>query len=300
MAKVERVDPFASNGLGVIGVEELQKQGGDKTTIPVASIISPKWHDRKIYDKSRIEDLANNIMATGGELLQPIIVRDEGGGKYLRIAGFRRVEAYKVLKKESIPALVLPKEKFDTEACMLIMMSENLQREDVNFYDQTVAILEYISLVKGKTIEEVKSLLYRVRNDRSGVTKESDEATIFSQEVGILTQKLGNITVGSLINRLAIFKYSDYIIDAIKSGCLNQASAGLFNKLHKKLNEEAKTILKKYCNKEVNIDEVKALTKNEENAPYRIRVDARGTHISVPRKIPEDVIKKIEDILSKL
>ena len=196
--------------------------------IAVSEIVSPALHDRKNYSQEEIESLAQNIASTKG-LLQPIVVRRVEEG-YERIAGFRRVEAVKLLGWEHIPAIVL--EGVSDQEAMLMMLSENMQREDLNLYDQTVGILQYIALSLALDIEAVKKLLYRFRNADSGVLKGLDDKTQTQREqMEQITQRLGNISVSTLINRLKVFSLSPKVLDALKEGKIGYSAAQEIHKL---------------------------------------------------------------------
>ena len=195
--------------------------------IAVSEIVSPALHDRKNYSQEEIESLAQNIESTKG-LLQPIVVRRVEEG-YERIAGFRRVEAVKLLGWERIPAIVL--EGVSDQEAMLIMLSENMQREDLNPYDQTVGILQYIGLSLEMSIEDVKKLLYRFRNSDNGVLKTLDEKSAAKREqMERIARKLGNISVATLINRLKMFALSEHVLSALKSGKIGYSAAQEINK----------------------------------------------------------------------
>ena len=59
------------------------------------SLVDPKSDQpRKYFDEKALEDLANSIVENG--LLQPILVREYGEGRYQIIAGERRFRASKL------------------------------------------------------------------------------------------------------------------------------------------------------------------------------------------------------------
>lgn len=229
--------------------------------ILLSQIANPKLHDRKNYAQSEIESLAQNIASTK-RLLQPIVVRKMAEG-YERIAGFRRVEAVKLLGWERIPAIVLS-EVNDQEA-MLMMLSENMQREDLNPYDQTVGILQYIGLSLEMDTEEVKKLLYRFRNIDNGVLKDGKEASGHKRaKMEEITKKLGNISVATLINRLKMFSLSEHVLTALKSGKIGYSAAQEINKAG-----DAKRIvdlLKQVESEKLSLREIRQIIKGQKQA----------------------------------
>lgn len=102
--------------------------------IPLAKIRESNSNPRRLFDESKLAELAENIRQYG--LLQPILVRPlpEGeAGTYELVAGARRFRASKIAKRESIPATV--RELTDSQALELQVI-ENVQRVDVHPLDE--------------------------------------------------------------------------------------------------------------------------------------------------------------------
>lgn len=88
---------------------------------------------RSRYDEEGIKQLAASIEKRG--LLQPVIL-SEIGTRYGIQAGHRRVLAFKLLKRETVPALVKPTPEMLAE----IQLIENIQREDLSPADLETAV----------------------------------------------------------------------------------------------------------------------------------------------------------------
>lgn len=95
--------------------------------VPLSSIEPNPDQPRTNFKREELEELAASIDREG--LLQPILVRAMGDGKYQIIAGERRWQACKLLELETVP--VRMKEADDTKALELALI-ENLQRSDLN------------------------------------------------------------------------------------------------------------------------------------------------------------------------
>ncbi|MDD4797088.1 MAG: ParB/RepB/Spo0J family partition protein [Eubacteriales bacterium] len=94
--------------------------------------ISPSpYQPRRRFDTQALQQLAESIAQHG--LIQPITVRQAENGYYELIAGERRWRACKLLGMRHIRARVLHVD--DYEAAMMTM-TENLQREDLNFFEE--------------------------------------------------------------------------------------------------------------------------------------------------------------------
>ena len=99
------------------------------------SLIDPKGDQpRKYFDKEALEELANSIKENG--LLQPILVREYGDGRYQIIAGERRFRASKLAGLNEIPAIILDK---SDRAVAEIALIENIQREDLTPVEEAMA-----------------------------------------------------------------------------------------------------------------------------------------------------------------
>ena len=111
---------------------EQSREGVAKIKI---SLVDPKRDQpRKYFDKDALEQLAASISENG--LLQPILVREYGEGRYQIIAGERRFRASKLAGLSEIPAIVL--EKDDKNAAQIALI-ENIQREDLNPLEEAMA-----------------------------------------------------------------------------------------------------------------------------------------------------------------
>ncbi|MGI6551105.1 MAG: ParB/RepB/Spo0J family partition protein [Syntrophomonadales bacterium] len=106
------------------------------------------YQPRKEFDELEIRELAGSIHEVG--LIQPIVVRKVDRG-YELVAGERRLRACKLLGLTEIPALVMD---LDDKQVATLSLIENLQRKDLNYFEEASA---YASLISdfGLTQEEV-------------------------------------------------------------------------------------------------------------------------------------------------
>jgi ParB family chromosome partitioning protein len=95
--------------------------------LAVASIEPHPDQPRRHFDDTALDELAASIAARG--VIQPVIVRPRGLGRYQLVAGERRWRAAQRAQLHEIPALVRDLSERDVMALALI---ENLQREDLN------------------------------------------------------------------------------------------------------------------------------------------------------------------------
>ncbi len=102
--------------------------------LPISSIDVNKAQPRKTFHSETIAALAESIKTNG--MLQPITVH-KVGQRYEIVAGERRFRACRLLKMQTVPAII--KELSPRQVCELSLI-ENLQREDLNPIEEAAAI----------------------------------------------------------------------------------------------------------------------------------------------------------------
>ena len=123
------------------------------------SLIDPKRDQpRKHFDKEALEQLAESIKEHG--LLQPILVREYGDGRYQIIAGERRFRACKLAGLTEIPAIVVER---DDKSAAQIALIENIQREDLNPLEEAQAY-RALATDYGMTQEEISEKVGKSRS----------------------------------------------------------------------------------------------------------------------------------------
>lgn len=101
--------------------------------VDVALVRPNPYQPRKIFSDEALQELANSILEHG--LMQPITVR-EIGGSYELIAGERRLKASKLAGLKTIPAVIA---EVTTKDSAVLALIENLQRENLNFLEESQA-----------------------------------------------------------------------------------------------------------------------------------------------------------------
>lgn len=103
-------------------------------------LISPnKYQPRQVFNDETIEELAQSIKVYG--IIQPLSVRKNNDNTYELVAGERRLRAAKKIGLTEVPAIIIEISDKDSAAIALL---ENLQREDLNFYEEAVAYYNLI------------------------------------------------------------------------------------------------------------------------------------------------------------
>jgi ParB family chromosome partitioning protein len=153
---------MAERGIGrglaaILPDSALADAGPELRDVPVALIRPNPDQPRKRFDPESISALARSIADAG--LVQPLILRPLGDGRFELIAGERRWRAAREAGLETVPALVRNEDEARRLQTALI---ENVAREDLNPVDQAracAALVEDLGLTK----EELARRLGRSR-----------------------------------------------------------------------------------------------------------------------------------------
>ena len=95
---------------------------------------------RKHFDTYELQSLADSISANG--IIQPLTVRKTDAGKYLLIAGERRLRAAKMAGLRRVPCVL---HRTSDLVASLYAITENMQRADLNCFEEALAIQSLIN-----------------------------------------------------------------------------------------------------------------------------------------------------------
>ena len=122
---------------------KLQRKGEFLSTrvqyIPLGRIRPNPQQPRHSFDEEGLAELAASIRSCG--ILQPLTVRRAGEG-YELVAGERRLRAARIAGLREVPCLVA---QVGEEDSALLALMENLQRRDLDCWEEAQAIARLIS-----------------------------------------------------------------------------------------------------------------------------------------------------------
>ena len=133
---------------------------GDVRSVVISSIFPNPLQPRREFSEAELAELTSSIGENG--LLQPLLVRPAGPGRYELVAGERRLRSVQRLGWQEVPVVV---RRVEDEALLVLALVENLQREELNPLEEAEG---YRTLTErfGLTQEEVSRA---VGKDRSTV-----------------------------------------------------------------------------------------------------------------------------------
>ncbi|MBF0611892.1 MAG: ParB/RepB/Spo0J family partition protein [Magnetococcales bacterium] len=172
------------------------------TEIPLADIDPDVNQPRKIMDKNALNDLSKSIEKHG--IIQPIIVRDGGNGKYIIVAGERRYQAAKLAGRTTIPALTTTGEPAE------IALVENLLREDLTPLEEARA-MERLKKEAGYNNQKIADFLGKAESTVSetlkilslpdSIIKEIDGGRVVQKRILVAIARIGDAKKQSVLWR---------------------------------------------------------------------------------------------------
>lgn len=200
------------------GVYELMQEELKIKYVKVEKIRPNPYQPRKTFKHESLMELANSIKEHG--LMQPITVRAIGD-TYQLIAGERRLKASKIIGLEEIPSVIIEVSNQDSAILALI---ENLQREDLNFMEESQAY-------------------YDIIQDHGYTQKQ-------------LAESIGK-NQSTVANKLRLLKLPDEVIKTILENKLSERHARALLKLPDEKTQHK--VLKKIIKKDLNVKRTEEL-----------------------------------------
>jgi len=127
-------------------------------SIPLSALVPRQDQPRRFFDPNRLRDLAESIRRVG--ILEPILVRPLGDGRYEIVAGERRYRAAQMAGLSEVPAIIL-----DGVHVQEASVAENLAREDLSPMEAAEGVLALLT-ARGFAEEEVVGYLRELRSLR--------------------------------------------------------------------------------------------------------------------------------------
>jgi ParB family chromosome partitioning protein len=150
-------DALVTSTIGQDGAELAPVPGARFAEIEVEAISPNARQPRQVFDEEALEELKISIQEVG--FLQPIVVREVGGGAYELVVGERRWRAAQALGLEAIPAIV--RETRD-DAMLRDALLENIHRANLNPLEEAAAYQQLLEEF-GATHEELARRIGRSR-----------------------------------------------------------------------------------------------------------------------------------------
>jgi ParB family chromosome partitioning protein len=179
-----------------------------------------KSQPRTDFDEAAIQSLADSIKENG--ILQPICVR-KCGALYEIISGERRTRAAALAGLTEIPCIIM---SVDEEQSAVLALIENIQRKDLSYFEEALAIEKLISVY--------------------GLTQEN------------AAKRLGKAQ-STIANKLRLLRFSDAERQLLINGNLSERQARAVIRIENEC--VRKEVLEKIVSKKLNIEQTEQLVE---------------------------------------
>jgi ParB family chromosome partitioning protein len=275
------------------GLQNAAASAGEASSLSLSALV-PSPQPRRRFEN--LEALAESIREKG--VLQPLLVRPLGDGRYAIVAGERRYRAAKMAGLAEVPVRVLD---LPEKEARLLALVENLQREDLNPYEETLGVLELLSEELGKTREEVVGLLRQMKNAKEGRIR-GNVAPKDAQRVEEIFKALGRMNWESFIrHRLPLLGLPEDLRAALEEGAIPYTAA---LELKKVKDLEARARLLEEAKGGLSLRELKARVREvlvKEKAPpaWHKEVAAKLARLD-PESLPPEKRRAVEEKVREL
>lgn len=275
----------------------------ESSTLPIETIHLPRSQPRRYFAPQALAQLTHSIEQQG--VLQPIVVRPRTAGGYELVAGERRLRAATAAGLNEIPAVVFD---LDDAAARQVALLENLQREDLNDFEETEAIVDLLALHLEAPIDTIPALLRQLFNavnrsarqptaeattaDNNVIIKLDSEASSTSWELPLLKseveqvfEQLNSMSWESFVtNRLPLLNLPDDVRQALRQGRIAYTKAKAIASV--KDDQQRSQLLADAIEQDWSLSQIKAqiaTTKTTESLPIQKQLDSTYRQIKKAR-----------------
>jgi len=154
---LQRTDPELGTAEATTTAAPIEVAGAHFAELPILAITPNPKQPRSVFDEDALNELVESIKEVG--LLQPVVVRPLGEGRYELVMGERRWRASQQAGLDTIPAIVRRTEEADLLRDALL---ENLHRAQLNPLEEAAAYQQMLADF-GCTQEELSARIKRSR-----------------------------------------------------------------------------------------------------------------------------------------
>ena len=205
-----------------------ESDGPEILMLPLSQIAPNRNQPRRYFDEQAMAELAESIKEYG--LIQPVTVRRIRGG-YELIAGERRYRAAQLVGLTEIPAVIMDA---DTDKSAILALLENLQREDLSFFEIAES---YRNLIRNRGITQTE-----------------------------LAEHVGK-SQSSVANKLRLLKLSPLVKKLIRDYNLSERHARALLSL--KTEDEQVEVIRSICREKLNVAQTEELIKVMNDEGFR-------------------------------
>lgn len=267
------------------------EQSGPPQFLAVTDLSPNDKQPRRYFDDAELDALTESIRVKG--VLQPLLVRKLEDGRHQIVAGERRWRAAQRAGLESVPVFIRHLSDEEAQEAALI---ENLERSDLNRFDEVSAKLELVALALGISSDETPQALRAIHAD-------PDQRLEDFQNVTELLTRIGNReSLSSLVNNgLPVLNLSEILLSALRSGRIEYTKALVLNRAPAEQQEQLlqQAVQERWSIKDVRT-QVQAVQKSPEKTRSRIDEVRAALTPKAYKQLPDSQRAKVDQYLEKI
>lgn len=234
-----------------------EKQVQKIVMLPLSNIVPNKSQPRKYFDESAIYSLSQSIKENG--IIQPVCVR-KTGALYEIISGERRCRASKLAGLSEVPCIIM---EIDDEKSAVLALIENIQRSNLSFFEEALAINELIS-VYGLTQQEAARRLGKAQS--------------------------------TVANKLRLLRFTDVERNMLLGNNIPERQARALVRIED--TEQRQRILNEVVRRKLNLEQTEHLVDNVIDGQKKEKKSARSSIFNIP--LPRIYINSINKIVDRM
>jgi ParB family chromosome partitioning protein len=270
--------------------------------VPHAKIHPDPGQSRRYFEETEIENMAKSMCSVG--MIDPLSVRKRPGTKdeYDLLAGEKR---YRAAARAKLELVLVRLFDVDDHTAEDIKSISNLQRSDLNAWEETRAIMDMLTRHLQRSPEEVISLLNQAANQKRGLTSNvvrKEDWTIVEE----VFEMAGRLSPESFRkHRLSLLRLPDHVQAVLQQGKLHYTKVNEILKV-KNLGQQQE-LLELAVTDGLSIDQIQSRVKALRPTKTEKPMDLSQRLVAVPKQLKQAKVwedpqkrKKLEKLLREM
>ncbi|MBD2093302.1 ParB/RepB/Spo0J family partition protein [Microcoleus sp. FACHB-1515] len=258
--------------------------------------------DRRYFDETELDNMAASMRSVG--MIDPLSVRRRPGtvDEYDLLAGEKR---HRAAERAELDLVLVRIFEIDDQTADDIKSISNLQRSDLNAWEETAAMMKMLMRHLGRSQAEVVSLLNQAANEKRGLTsnvvRKEDWAIV--EDVFEIAGRLSPESFRK--HRLPLLRLPDEVQTVLQQGKLHYTKVNEILKV--KDADLQQQLLQEATEQELSFDQLQEKVKALRPVRIEKPIDLPQRLVAVPRQLKQAKVwtdpgkrKKLEKLLAEM
>ncbi len=270
--------------------------------VPHSKIHRDPGQDRRYFDEIELDKMAVSMRSVG--MIDPLSVRKRSGteDEYDLLAGEKR---HRSAERAGIELVLIRVFEVDDSTAEDIKSISNLQRSDLNAWEETRAIMNMLMRHLKRSQDEVISLLNQAANQKRGLTsnvvRSEDWATI--EDVFEIAGRLSPESFRK--HRLPLLRLPDYVQAVLQQGKLHYTKVNEILKVKDSIQQQE--LLESAVTHNLSVDQIQERVKSLRPVKAEKPMALSQRLLAIPKQLKQARVwedpqkkKKLEKLLNEL